>query len=145
MLKPIEILVVWLAICSVLASFGSSSMATHSWETPLLGAHSWEHNLGGEDGLDDFWDASDDDFANDLPESPAQTLISILVDHYLYSRLSAQQVCTMMFWMEQCGIQEAGPFSLKPGSSSGHYSRKMKAALGHIDSDDLYEADVPGH
>lgn len=48
-------------------------------------------------------------------------------------------------WQELAHIKEADRYALGPGSSSGHYSRKLRSALGYSKSKDLYELDVPGH
>ena len=102
--------------------------------------------------LGDFWgeysaDEDDDGFAPPAPseETHGQRIVSLLLEHYLHSRLSATQCVTLMHHLDKVGIKEAHPYSLDPNSSGGHHSRKLKSALGHDRSDDLYEADLPGH
>ena len=50
-----------------------------------------------------------------------------------------------MWWAYKAGIAEAKPYALSAQSSSGHCSRKLKIAMGHSDSTDLYVLQVPGH
>ncbi len=118
-------------------------MSSHSWESYEDPVHAWDSD--GPDDAGGFWgEVSDDDFAEE-PVTPGQQLVSRLLEHMLYSRLSSTQCCELMYGAKQAGVAEAKPYSLKPGSSTGHAARKLKAALGHNVSTDLYEAGVPGH
>ena len=120
-------------------------MSAHSWENPA-NLHSWSHLDGDADDLGDFWgECSDDDGPDEQTNTPGDTLVALLLDHMLCSRLSAHQCCTLMYWAEKAGVQAAKPFALRPEANSGHASRKLRKALGHVGSTDLYELEVPGH
>jgi hypothetical protein len=125
-------------------------MARHSWEDPLPqdapasvpGRHSWEDDP--ESDHDNDWGECSDD-GEVAAETAGGQLVSLLLEHMLYSRLSTAQTCVLMHWANEAGISEAKPYSLRPGRSSGHYSRKMNNALGFNRNSDLYEMEVPGH
>lgn len=52
----------------------------------------------------------------------------------------------MLMWLAgRAGISEARAYRLKPGSSSGHFSLKVKKVLGWKDRKWLYELHNPGH
>jgi hypothetical protein len=114
-----------------------SIMSAHSWESRYNNPHAWEARAFIDDEIGDFWgECSDDEHEPEVVDSPGSLLVSTILDHYLFGRMSAKQCCEMMFYAERCGIQEAVPYSLRPSSPSGHFARKLKAALGHVGSTD---------
>ena len=119
----------------------AAAMASHSWERPER-LHSWEAR--GDDDVGDFWGECSDDEPEE-PDTPGQRLVGVVVEHWLSGRLSAAQACELCYWAKHAGIGEAKPFALRPGAPTGHYGRKIKSALGHAQSPDLYMVDVPGH
>ena len=130
----------------------SSCSSFHGWSSRH---RSWEYPVDISDGDDEFFDAReffDDDFdehaaaaAAEKDESPEAALIDELIDHYLTGRLSAKQTCTLFWHIERCGVSAAKPFSYPRGKPSGHYSRKLRAAVGHMNSDMLYQFNVPSY
>ena len=115
--------------------------SSHSWEAPHR-VHSWgrrapeDYNAGG--------DSDESDIEEDL-DTPGHKLVEMLLSLTLLGTLSCQQCCVLMFWAFKAGISEAKPYSLKPGSPSGHYARKIRTSLGHVGSRELYDVGVPGH
>ena len=115
--------------------------ATHSWEN-RSGHHKWAV-LDDADELQSLWGECSDDEFEETEETPGSELVTLLLDHMVHGRLSCQQCSELKFWAEKSGIKEAAPFSLKPGSSSGHAAHKLRKALGYLNSTDLYDAAVP--
>ena len=116
--------------------------STHSWEN-RSGHHKWA--VLDDTELKSLWGECSDDEFEETEETPGSELVTLLLDHMVHGRLSCQQCSELMFWAEKSGIKEAAPFSLKPGSSSGHAAHKLRKALGYLNSTDLYDATVPGH
>ena len=114
----------------------------HSWEAGP--AHSWEAPQEGDVG--DWGSCSDSDLDAEAELRAGHEFVSVMIQHLMYSTLSAQQFCVLMWWASKAGITEAAPYALKPGSPSGHYSRKVQSALGWSKaSEQLYEVDGPSH
>ena len=92
------------------------------------------------------WDAaSDSDEEAPVPPSAGACLVDHLLHLYLMNKMSAEDCCVAMYHAKEAGVKECAPYALKPGSSSGHYNRKMKTALGHVEKAKfLYQFDVPG-
>jgi len=60
--------------------------------------------------------------------------------------LNARRLCTAMHYASKAGIREADTYKLKPGSDSGHYSRKLKTAMGDTaNEDDVYPLSIPSY
>jgi len=127
--------------------------ASHSWEEPECkrGKHSWEsasqastdaadsdlYNIWGE------WSDSDDESG---PPTPGEELVQKILYLHMVNKITAEDCCTTMHLAQAAGIKEAAPYSLKPGQSSGHYSKKLKEATGHTDnSPHLYQFTYPGN
>ncbi len=121
-----------------------ATMPKHSWEE--YDARQWEAQPNPDNDFDSFWgECSDDEFEAES-SSPGQMLVSLLLEHMLYGRISSRQCCSMMYWAEKAGVSEAKPYALNPSSTGGHAARKLRTALGHgVKCDDLYEAEVCGH
>lgn len=67
-----------------------------------------------------------------------------LLDLYFQKELPASRVSILMYWAWMGGLKECEPYALKPGSSSGHYQRRMSEGLGFDVLDKrLYELEVP--
>ena len=84
-------------------------MASHSWEAPAR-VRAWEMLRAADNDLDseNVWgECSDDSEGEEVPMTPGLHLVELLLEHFLYSRLSAKHVCTLMFWAEKAGIGEA--------------------------------------
>ena len=101
-------------------------MAPHSWELPdavpppsAVPGHSWEpsaERCPEDDGDVVNWaDCSDDEYTAEEASAGAE-LVSLLLQHMLYSRLTAAQVCILMYWADKCGISKAKPYALRPGA-----------------------------
>lgn len=122
----------------------------HTWEVSPAKrfAHSWERPgpVPGEPDDDGFWgDFSDSDLEQDEESTPGQELVSKMVRMHLLNKISAEDCCTTLFYAARAGVVEAERFALSPGSSSGHYARKMRSVLGYDDSPHLYTFKYPGH
>jgi len=115
--------------------------------TPLL--HDWEaaRNIDNEDDV--FFDSSDglsDSDTEDIPPTPDEQFMDKLLSLYLVNKLSSRDACELAFWASEGGIGEASRYGLAPGDpSDGHYSRKLKRAMGFTDRHDLLPVEVPGH
>jgi hypothetical protein len=60
--------------------------------------------------------------------------------------LNANQFCTLMHWISECGVAKAKPYGMAPGKASGKYMRHVDKVVGYAAcSGDLYEMQVPGH
>ena len=64
---------------------------------------------------------------------------------HLLNKISAEDCCTTLHLAVEAGVSQAKRYALGPGSSSGHYSRKLTKALALGDSRELYEFEYPGH
>ena len=118
-------------------------MASHSWEDPARwggAAPPPPARIGDPDD-----DINSDEDETISPMSVGGRLVEIILNHWLSGRLSAAQTCELCWFAKEAGVQEAKPYALGPGSSSGHYNRKLKRAAGHSSTRDLYDMDVPGH
>ena len=114
--------------------------------------HEWEIDPEGPDPAFPFPDGGDgDDECSDLeeddgPPTPGAQFVEKLVSLYLVNKLSARDCAELAYWASQAGVQEATKYSLAPGDpSDGHYSRKMKSAVGFNDRRDLLPVEIPGH
>lgn len=121
------------------------SKPAHSWERlsgrwRQMDGGSGDAEPGGADSPSGEGSTSDDG-----GDPSGATLVSLLLDHYLHSRLSAQQVCTLMHYAAGAGVSAAARYALSPSAPSGHASRKLRNVLGHSRDNGLYEAEVPGH
>lgn len=59
-------------------------------------------------------------------------------------KLSAKRMCTLCHWASLAGVSEARPYSLRPSAQSGHFQRKLDAALGFREEDlKLYKLKAP--
>lgn len=79
-------------------------------------------------------------------KAAAAELIEELVDHYLTGkRFSAKSLCVVSHWAAEAGISECKKYALAPGASTGHYQRKIDAALDLQAIDEhLYTLETPG-
>jgi len=121
--------------------------SAHAWEQPGW-KRRWDPAAAAELRDDaGFWGEPSDDDSDDSgdEDSPPQKLVSHLLQLHLCNKISASDCCTSMFYAAQAGIEAASKYAMNPGSSSGHCSRKLKAAMGLVKSLDLYEFEVPGH
>ena len=88
----------------------------HPWEAedPELGRRAWEAESADEDdpGDDNWGECSDDGEA--AAETAGHMLVSLLLEHMLYSRLSTAQTCVLMYWAHLAGVSEAKLYSLRP-------------------------------
>lgn len=65
------------------------------------------------------------------------------LEHGLFGRLSAKQVCVLMFWASKAGNDAATQYVLHPHATTGHYARQLRGALGHLGSNAFYDRQVP--
>jgi hypothetical protein len=108
-------------------------MPSHSWERERP-QHAWDH--AADDDSD--WDGD--------ALSPGHEFVEYVLNLVRVRQISDKECCTIMHYAFSAGISEAHPYKLNPESPSGHFSRKLKAALGHTAANpDLYELDFPGH
>ena len=116
-------------------------MPRHSWEG-RRGA--WEHDA--EAAID--WgggSCSDSEDEVETEVTPGMEFVKMQLRLLFHSTLSAAAFCVTMWWAAKAGITEAEKYGLKPGSSSGHYHRKVKKILGWNCKDRFYELITPGH
>ena len=119
-------------------------MASLSWEAPGR-LHSWGHSDEGEEVEEFGGTGSDDDGWEEGADTPGQQLVALLLERMFHSRLLGQQCCALMFWAENAGVAEEKPYARRAEACIGHASRKLRSALGHESSADLYEAELLGH
>ena len=119
------------------AASSSEQPARKRWfeETPLE-----EEEGHGDPGDDPNNSETDED---DQPTA-GQQLVEYLLDLYLIRSLSAQDFCISMWHAYAAGVQEAKPYRLKPGRSSGHYQRLLNTKLDVFQKADLlYDLEIP--
>ena len=126
-------------------------MAGHSWEQPPVKrfAHSWE-NRPGPDPDDDFdagqWGMpSDSDSEGEDKDTPGHLLVRKILHMHLLNKITAEDCCTTLFFAAEAGVVEARQYAKAPGSSSGKYAERLRKLLGHLNNDDLYYFEYPGH
>lgn len=116
-------------------------MPHHAWDDPPPASGS-----SGDDD-DDGWGHADPDNEEDTrpaSEKAADEFLEVLLGLYNRSDISAESVCTMCHWAHLAGMPLVGRFAVSPGSTSGHYSRRLKAELG-FDAlrGQMYSFDIP--
>lgn len=87
------------------------------------------------------------DSGADVPEEDASDAFIAYATSLLMERtLNAKEFCTLMHFASLAGIGKAAAYGLKPGSSSGHYQRRLDRSIGqHKDMAALYCLNAPGH
>ena len=114
--------------------------ARHSWEEDSdsqgeLAAHPVRH-AWEEDSDDEPADGPDDDppplYESDSEgeevrePTPQENFVSYLQEIYLDNEIKAIQMCSIMWYGLQCGIEECRPYALRPTSQSGKFQPKLK-------------------
>jgi hypothetical protein len=112
-----------------------------------MAAHSWENRpLNDDDDNDDLcwgeYSGEDDDL--DTETTPGMEFVRAVLVLFYTSALSAKIFCNLMWLAARAGISEASAYGLKPGSSSGHYARKIKSVLGWHKKNKFMVMQVPG-
>ena len=112
-------------------------------------AHSWE-NRPGPDPDDDFdagqWGMpSDSDSEGEDKDTPGHLLVRKILHMHLLNKITAEDCCTTLFFAAEAGVVEARQYAKAPGSSSGKYAERLRKLLGHLNNDDLYYFEYPGH
>ena len=109
-----------------------------------LGSRGWRAGRGeGEGDGDELWggpyESDSDDELDEVAFTSGDRFVVHMVGLHLENKLTAEDLCTAMFWAAESGMAEARRWALPPGAQSGHYSRKVKTEL-----DDLWNerADV---
>ena len=113
----------------------------HAWEQPGRDAHRWEVRD------EDFWDCRDDCDSDweEEPPSAGMDFVRFVLSLATAGALSCAQCCIIMYFAYRAGIEQAKPYQLHPGARTGHYGRKLHAAMGHTARNpDLYNLEVPG-
>ena len=114
--------------------------AVRDWENRPL-----QDDAGSDDEFSWFGECSDeDDVGVSAETSPGTKFVSFLLKLMFQSAISATIFCRIMWLAFQAGIKECEPYGLKPGSSSGHYMRKVKRQLGWAKSNEFLYLRVPG-
>ena len=87
--------------------------------------------------------ASSDDEAPPLPEEELRHFCEGL---YLTRKISARDLCTLMWWCSKCGVKGCDDLKYRPDAPSGHFQRKLNTALPYLQAQEkvLYELDIPG-
>jgi hypothetical protein len=129
------------------APYPIMASSSHSWEQPERKRPRWDRDPDdGDDG--GYWGGECSDSDSDGDEEPPTAgglLVKHLLNLFMCNKIGAADTTKAMWFAKEAGIAEAKPFSLKPGSNAGHCSRKLKIALGHANSPDIYELPTPGH
>ena len=102
------------------------SSNSHAWEQPV-NAHNWDVPD------DDWWDCRgdcDSDWEEE-PPSAAMDFVRFVLSLATAGCLSATQCCILMYFAYRAGIEQCKPYMLHPGARTGHYGRKLHAAMGH--------------
>ena len=72
-------------------------------------------------------------------------LYDLVVTLYLSGFLSAKRTCVLSHWASKAGACGAiGELALAPTAQTGHYQRKLNAALGFNTVEDHYFAELIG-
>ena len=121
-------------------------MPRHSWENEDGEAfaavpHAWEHDsepsrVGSDSG-------SDSNSAEEL--SPGSELVGYCTNLYLQRSLTARDLCTIMHWASEAGVEEAKPLAFRPDAPSGHFQRHLNTSLTALTEHQpsLYETEIP--
>lgn len=120
----------------------SSDRPLHDWETKEPGGN----NRQTDNPEEEPWnqpEGSDDEPDTELP--PGEMLVHHLLHLFLVNKISAEDCCVAMYYSAESGNEAARQYSLKPGGATTHYNRKLKGCLGHLNSPELYQVEVPGH
>ena len=126
-------------LCFALAS--RMSAPRHSWEIPA-----WD-----DDGSDDEepWGGGScsDEYCDDEAQMTAGAeFMRIMISLVLSRALNNRQFCEVCFFAGRAGVTEAVPYGMRPGCSSGNYSRRLDPLLGFKRANaSLYELEAPGH
>ena len=120
-----------------------AASSAHAFERRYLASQA--QSVAAADGPAPWDDSSDSDVAADVATTPGGEFVKYMIGMLMYSTLSAKQFCTAMWWASRAGVEEAKPYAFRPDAPSGHYSRKVKAALGWSDTSPFYPLDIPGH
>ena len=97
-----------------------------------------DHADGEEEEPVDDGDDSEDDL------EPVDEFISYIENLFFNQKLTAQNVCVIMWLVEKMGHPEVKPYALKPTAQTGHFHRKLDKALGLRKQDlELYPVNVP--
>ena len=128
-------------------------MPLHEWEdtSPIGASTADDADTDRDDG--DFggwgkpWEFEDDDGPEEARKLYVREFLDILETLYLSSKISAESFCTLCYFAGKGGMgEEVGKNGLKPGQSSGHYSRLLKRLMGmQTVSKEHYSLSVPGH
>ncbi len=118
------------------SAFSSDSEAPAVRHAAPLAGHPWDRDSSSSSGSD-IEEKSD----------PADKLIDFCVDLYLVRNLTARELCIIMHWCSEAGIQKTKPLAFRPDAPSGHYQRHLEIALPFLEAekDSLYEFDLPSY
>jgi hypothetical protein len=96
-----------------------------------MAAYSWENRpLNDEDDEVGWGEYSGDDDDLDTEMTAGMEFVKAVLNLLFAGILSARIFCSLMWLAGRAGISEASGYGLKPGSPSGHYSRKVRDKLG---------------
>ena len=132
-----------------LQDFGSKwiKMSLHSWERESQShsdaegpRHSWESD-GNEDDLECDWNNFDSDDEDTM--SPGMEFVNFMLSLLFFSKMSAKNWILIMWFAGAAGIGEAKKYGLRPGQSSGNYSKKVRQVMGWNDRRRFYRLHCP--
>lgn len=125
--------------------------APPTWQAAATSSRSWEEPLGEHLPLGPGWDdgqtAPDcDPGDDDQPNTPGEELVQYCNSLYLSRKLSAKDMCCIMFFASRAGVQEASRYACNPSAPSGHFQRLLSRRMPYLlDRDILYELEVPSY
>ena len=109
------------------------------------GKHAWEDDeedhVAGFRAMD-----SDSSEGEELPETNDQDeFLGEMLRLLMERSLSAKDFCVCMWWVSRTAFPGLRGYALRPGSSSGHYQRKLTKVLGVLNrSEKLMSLKMPG-
>ena len=119
------------------------SRPMHSWELP---SRAWDRpGLDAEEGFGGVG-CSDSDDPADTPPTAGEEFMRLMLSLVLSRSINNRQFCELCYFAGKAGIAEAVRYGVRPGCSSGNYSRHLDPILGFERGNRaLYDMDIPGH
>ena len=117
--------------------YPSSADAQHPWDD--MPTAEFDERWGSR------WDFDDVECKEALKEVAVREFLDVLESLYMYSKISAEQFCTLCYFAALGGLgEEVARFGQCPGKPSGHYSRFLKSKFQMATkSQEHYSMNVP--